>query len=145
MNDMPNTLFVDDYEMLMIIKIYHLPSDEYSTFEVAIDKPSRIIFKNLNFTNDDETIILNETLDSSKVIEIKRLVGNIKLPLVTNENEQFICDGSSIDVEIFSNYFNFDASWSDEDKQEVYEPLKALADYIFSLTNKNSIENLYSL
>ena len=137
MNDMPNTLFVDDYEMLIIIKSNHLPSDEYSTFEVAIDKPSRIILKNLNFTNDDETILLDETLDNSRVIEIKRLVGNIKLPLVTHENEQFICDGSSIGIEIFSNYFNFDASWSDEDKQEVYEPLKALADYIFSLTNKD--------
>ena len=62
MNDMPNTLFVDDYEMLIIIKSNHLPSDEYSTFEVAIDKPSRIILKNLNFTNDDETILLDDTL-----------------------------------------------------------------------------------
>ena len=134
---MPNTLFMDDYEMLIIIKINHLPSDEYSTFEVAIDKPSRIIHTNSNFKNDDETILLNETLDATKVIEIKKLVGNIKLPLATHENEQFICDGSSIDIEIFSNYFNFDASWSDEDKEEVYEPLKALADYIFSLANKN--------
>lgn len=134
---MPNTLFTDDYEMLIVIKISHLPSDEYSTFEVVIDKPSRIIHTNSNFKNDDETVLLNETLDNSKIIEIKRLVGNIKLPLFTRENEQFICDGSSIDIEIFSNYFNFDASWSDEDKEEVYEPLKALADYIFSLANKN--------
>ncbi len=132
---MPNTLFMDDYEMLIVVKINHLPSDEYSTFEVAIDKPSRIIHTNANFTNDDETILLNETLDDSKVIEIKRLVSNIKLPLVTHENKQFICDGSSIDIEIFSNYFNFDASWSDEDKQEAYLPLKALADYVFSLAN----------
>lgn len=137
MPDMPNTLFTDDYEMLIVIKISHLPSDEYSTFEVVIDKPSRIIHTNSNFKNDDETVLLNETLDNSKIIEIKRLVGNIKLPLFTRENEQFICDGSSIDIEIFSNYFNFDASWSDEDKEEVYEPLKALADYIFSLANKN--------
>jgi hypothetical protein len=135
MPNMPNTLFMDDYEMLIVVKINHLPSDEYSTFEVAIDKPSRIIHTNANFTNDDETILLNETLDDSKVIEIKRLVSNIKLPLVTHENKQFICDGSSIDIEIFSNYFNFDASWSDEDKQEAYLPLKALADYVFSLAN----------
>jgi len=137
MPDIPNTLFMDDYEMLIVIKINHLPSDEYSTFEVVIDKPSRIIRTNSNFTNDDETILLNETLENSKVIEIKRLIGNIKLPLVGHENKQFICDGSSIDIEIFSNYFNFDASWSDEDKQEAYEPLKALADYIFSLANIN--------
>lgn len=132
---MPNTLFLDDYEMLIIIKIYHLPSDEYSTFEVVIDKPSRIIRKNSNFTNEDESILLDEVLDNSKVIEIKKLVGDIKLPLVTHENKQFICDGSSNNIEIFSDDFNFDASWSDEDKQEVYEPLKALADYIFSLAN----------
>ncbi len=137
MIEIPDTLFIDDYEMLIVIKINHLPSDEYSTFEVVINKPSRIIRKNSNFTNEDETILLDEVLDNSKVTEIKRLVGDIKLPLVTHENEQFICDGSSIGVEIFSNYFNFDASWSDEDNQEVYQPLKALADYIFSLTNKD--------
>jgi len=74
MIEIPDTLFIDDYEMLIVIKINHLPSDEYSTFEVVIDKTSRIIRKNSNFTNNDKTILLNETLDNSKVIEIQRLV-----------------------------------------------------------------------
>ena len=144
MIEIPDTLFIDDYEMLIVIKTNHLPSDIYSTFEVVIDKPARIIVKNLDYTKEDETILLNKVLDDSKVIEIKRLVGNIKLPLVTHENEQFICDGSSTNIEIFSGDFNFDSSWSDEMiddsgevTQDAYKPLQALADYIFSLTNKN--------
>jgi hypothetical protein len=135
MFDLSDDLFEDECDIRFCLSYDLLPSDDYYNYEIRIAETSRVVLKRLNHQNSDESILLDEILDESKVQEIKKLIGNIKLPIITNETEQFWCDGSSFTIHIVTNDFDFEARWSDEEDQEAYKPLKALADLVCSIGN----------
>lgn len=136
MIDLPDMLFEDEFDIRIVLRSDSLPSDDYLNYEIGIAKESRIVIRGLSRNNIEDSILLNEILDDSKIQEIKKLIGNIKLPLIVKETEKFWCDGSSFNIQIITNDFEFETGWSNEDEQQVHKPLRALADFIFFIENE---------